>query len=58
MSKAFGDFTRKLVPTLMNLMAEIEDDPDWLNSEQFNDDDNESMAVVWVPSRCSYGNVL
>ncbi|KAL8277567.1 hypothetical protein RQP46_009999 [Phenoliferia psychrophenolica] len=46
MTKNFVEFSRKLVPTLLNLMSEQEEDPDWLFSEHFNDDDDESMSVI------------
>ena len=48
MTKNFVDFPRKLVPVLLNLMSEVEEDPEWLFSEAFNDDDDDSMSVMCV----------
>ncbi|KAK4702297.1 hypothetical protein P7C70_g3932, partial [Phenoliferia sp. Uapishka_3] len=50
MTKSFVEFSRKLVPVLLNLMGEQSEDSDWLKSEQFNDDDEETMSVMYVPS--------
>lgn len=46
MTKLYPEFPQKLVPALLNIMGEREDDPDWLKAEDFNDDDDESMAVI------------
>lgn len=48
MTKQYPNFARKVVPALLDLMSEQEEDPEWLLSEAFNDDDDESMSVMCV----------
>ena len=46
MTKLFPEFPAKLVPALLDIIGERDDDAYWLEAEDFNDDDDDSMAVV------------
>lgn len=46
MVRSHPTFVNDVVAALLNLMCERDDDPDWVKSEDFDDDDNESLAVT------------
>ncbi|KAM0755210.1 ARM repeat-containing protein [Meredithblackwellia eburnea MCA 4105] len=46
MTKSFAEFPRKVVPVLLSLMTEREEDASWYESQVFNEDDNDSMCVL------------
>lgn len=46
MTKQHTDFIRRLVPALMDVMAEVEEDSDWLTTEAIQPEDDDSIAVV------------
>ncbi|KAM0788088.1 hypothetical protein ACM66B_001257 [Microbotryomycetes sp. NB124-2] len=46
MTKALPQFTQKLVPALLQVMAEVEEVKDWLYEEVIQDHDDDSIAVV------------
>ncbi|KAK4047556.1 importin subunit beta-3 [Microbotryomycetes sp. JL201] len=46
MTKALPEFCRKLVPALLQVMTEVEEDSDWLYEEVIQDHEDDSIAVV------------
>ncbi|XP_072034276.1 importin-5-like [Amphiura filiformis] len=46
MLRKFNRYIPMIVPQLLGMMVELEDDPDWAKSDEIEDDDSDSNAVA------------
>lgn len=46
MTKNHPDFVQQLVPALLSVMSEVEEDPDWLYAEVIQAEGDDSIAVA------------
>lgn len=46
MTRSYPEFGIQLVPVLLDMMGERVEDPEWIYSKDFDDDDHESSAVI------------
>lgn len=58
MTKSHPNFVNQLVPALLSIMAEVEEDPDWLYEEVIQAEGDDSIAVAAESSLDRIARVL